>query len=544
MRKMIWIVFLSLISSWYSFSQTVVTGRILGGDGKPMREARLFVARPLEPLSGAGMQARTDGSFRIDIRSKGVWMLNFTGTYHDVFALPLYVDKKRSVKLNVRLATHRYLAHLGQVKITGNFNRWYPPDAVTMSLQPDGSYSAVIDNESDTVIYRVVGVSPAREVEGTEADGYISNGVAGFSSFLISKKGMITITFDPRKLVTSNQEANFNFAPTDSFDSRFAKIYLETQRDKIEWAHAQLEAIEKKRSGPVFNTDSALASLQSQLMNETNHLLRQEIYLEYFVLKSLRHYADSSTCRKTVSEIPPSSYIWGLDPGAISDAFDHVGYNDNEARRGQYVDMVLTSNPVEKTKSILLSNEFKRKLYQGADEKALRYYCILTDQYGNTPEAEELQRVFYHMSSIQIGKPVPRFNVVDMIDSMTISNDSPKGRYLLMNFWSTTSRASIDEIKNLQGAYGRYMKKNLLIISLSADSSAGVVLKFLHSTKMPWANVFIYDGINGKLFRDFNAYSLPKNILVGPDGNVIAMGMELRGSDLEKTLSKWLENRK
>jgi len=52
--------------------------------------------------------------------------------------------------------------------------------------------------------------------------------------------------------------------------------------------------------------------------------------------------------------------------------------------------------------------------------------------------------------------------------------------------------------------------------------------------EMPWMHAFISGIFDADLAKKFEVAGIPKPVLVGPDGKVVAMQEDLRGEDLEK----------
>lgn len=46
----------------------------------------------------------------------------------------------------------------------------------------------------------------------------------------------------------------------------------------------------------------------------------------------------------------------------------------------------------------------------------------------------------------------------------------------------------------------------------------------------------VKNGLDGKICKDFEAYTLPMLVLIGPAGEVVASGLELHGRKLESVL--------
>ena len=54
------------------------------------------------------------------------------------------------------------------------------------------------------------------------------------------------------------------------------------------------------------------------------------------------------------------------------------------------------------------------------------------------------------------------------------------------------------------------------------------------------AHTFIPGVFEADLAKKFEVAGIPKPVLVGPDGKIVAMQEDLRGDNLEKTLAKYL----
>lgn len=530
-----------LFSIALASAQTTVSGMITGFHGQPIPLANVFLSQPNEEQSMKSGEASKTGEFKIIIDSKGVWLLRFSGVYHQDYTVAVYVDKPKAIYLNVKLATYKYGKEFSEVKVLGNFNKWYPPAAIPMDKQVDGTYTAEINANVNPILYQLVGVMQGN-VAGTEADGFAYNEYNGYNAVLKANRGKVRIVFDPKKLISSDEPAGFTFSGADSIESRFAQAYDEMQRWNAAYTDSLISSVSRRRLGTKatgFDCASVLSTIEKQLENEPNDVVRQELHLIYFLFAMKGGMVDTSNSRVVLREIPPEATVWSLAPGVISYAFDYSRYD--KTQRAQFVQQVLDENPSVLTKSFLLSNEFMKKLYGGEKEQAMRYYDIAVNQYGNTPGGEEVSH-YHNVSATDPGKPAPVFSVTSMQKSpKTYTDRSFKGKYYLMYFWATWSKPSVDEIGNLRKAYKEFNGKRFVILGLSLDSSRQVIEKFRQSNgMMPWPNALIGEGFESKICKDYEVYSLPKPVLVDPHGKIVAVGLDLRGDRLMKTLAKYL----
>jgi thiol-disulfide isomerase/thioredoxin len=522
-----------------------VYGKVTGTDGKPMVMSRVFLTYPSDDNPVRSVAVGKDGKFRIEIESEGLWMLHFTGVFHHEYAVAIYADGSKEIQIDVRLEAYNYGTNFKRAAIIGNFNDWSLARAVKMKEDQHGTYSAIIDTKSDTVFYRLVNVCTGAFVEGTDADGFQPNGIEGYNSFLIPREGKVKIVLDPRKLLRFSQPSDFKLFVADSIESRFAKsfaIYEHTKQaynSSLYWHVAEFKMGEFK-----FDFAPIIDSVRNLLNAEPEGLIRQVLQLDYFGLTAMStftHYVDVKTCRETLSGIPPNSIVWSLDPGLLSVALKQASYN--QPQRKEYIGKVLDTNPMSRTKEVLLRDEIEWDFHSLDYVRIPRYLTTLLDQYGDSPEALTEGRI-YSAEYLRVKRDAnaPSFSVISLSDSAgSFTNDSFKGKYYLLDFWATWNKSSVDEIENLGKMCERYKNKGLEILSISLDSSAQVGHEFIQvKVGMPWFDAKADSGIGSKICRNFEVYSVPKAILVDPDGKILAAGWDLRGENLGKTLAKYL----
>jgi peroxiredoxin len=533
---------IALLSIASSLAQTTVTGKVTGSDGMPMSMATVILTQLPDFKPVKSVSVDKNGGFKITIATNGIWMLRFTGVHHREHFVALYIDKQKRIDLNLQLGTYDYLADFDSVKVTGNFNNWYPLSAVPMQKQPDGLYTAEIQTKADSVVYRLLYVRSGDAIEGTQADKYEYNGSGSYNSIIATKGGKARIVFDPRKLFRSGKPAEVTFLNGDSTSSKFARIYEEFRHYQDMYQSAFKDyVVTRSRSGhPRFDWSGAKSSIESQLKSETNSVLRGELYMNYLSLAVTNKQTDASIYRTVLEKISPTSTLWLLNPHSIYYALNHSDFT--EEQRDKYVHQVISGNPVPRIKSVVLFDEFHVAKYSGKVKKAAEYYYRLISQLGDTPEAEKIQRSYPHEIDLMISRPVPAFSVGSMEDSTkTYSSRSFKGKYYLMDFWATTGKQCIREMKTLHEAYRKFTAKNFEMLSLSVDSTYETVVKFRQGKwKMPWLHAFLGSNPDNKVITDFQVITVPKRYLIDPDGNLVAMGKDLNGSRLEQTLKKYL----
>jgi hypothetical protein len=57
---------------------------------------------------------------------------------------------------------------------------------------------------------------------------------------------------------------------------------------------------------------------------------------------------------------------------------------------------------------------------------------------------------------------------------------------------------------------------------------------------MPWKHAFLNGGFDHPLVKSLGIHSIPRPVLLDPEGRIVAAGDELRGEDLLRTLGRIL----
>ena len=150
-------------------------------------------------------------------------------------------------------------------------------------------------------------------------------------------------------------------------------------------------------------------------------------------------------------------------------------------------------------------------------------------------QAEQRKKVEAHS---MVGRMAPELNLPDS-SGKTVSLASFRGKYLLIDFWASWCGPCRQENPNVVEAYNKFRDRKFAILGVSLDKEKAPWLQAIHDDGLGWTHVSDLKFWNSKAVELYQFEGIPYNVLVDPQGKVIAES--LRGFDLENKLQELLK---
>lgn len=135
----------------------------------------------------------------------------------------------------------------------------------------------------------------------------------------------------------------------------------------------------------------------------------------------------------------------------------------------------------------------------------------------------------------EVGQPAIDFTQNDTLGH-PISLKDFRGKYVLVDFWASWCGPCRGENPNVVAAFNKYKDKNFTILGVSFDQNKDRWMAAIHDDGLKWNHVSDLKYWNNAVGQLYCIQSIPANILVDPNGNIIAKN--IRGEELQETLAK------
>ena len=296
------------------------------------------------------------------------------------------------------------------------------------------------------------------------------------------------------------------------------------------------------RSGFKYHLDDYYKTMLDIYYSSDDRDLKNYVLLNLaFLCVDNKYPIEEKYLIEAIKKISPADPIW-LDKGGHYPGWIYEGlgtFSHNKALLKPFLENLYMECPVPSRKPQVL---YALLYYAKSTDQpeADSYYTELLKNYPGTKEAIRAVKEDMRLTKTQKGSYIPSFAVVDADKAGTmITNETLKGKLVLIDFWATWCGPCIKEFDTLDKVYQKYKNSGFAILTISLDKNIKLVKDFRKKQhSLPWMNGFAADN-NTKFVKDFQIVAIPRMILVDVNGVVISDNLNeqnLKAGKLDKML--------
>ncbi|MCS3556158.1 MULTISPECIES: TlpA disulfide reductase family protein [unclassified Sphingobacterium] len=165
---------------------------------------------------------------------------------------------------------------------------------------------------------------------------------------------------------------------------------------------------------------------------------------------------------------------------------------------------------------------------------------ILNDEVKATPKGKKFAKKLLLLKGRQLGQPAPAFTSKDL-NGQDISLSDFKGKFVLLEFWSSTCGSCLASTPDLLKAYNKFKDKNFTILGFSMDEKKREAAwrKAIETHHMSWPQACTLTEKYDPIGNLYGVEMLPTSYLIDPNGIIIAKN--IHSYELAKKLEEYIK---
>jgi len=188
--------------------------------------------------------------------------------------------------------------------------------------------------------------------------------------------------------------------------------------------------------------------------------------------------------------------------------------------------------------AVLLNNSIHNLSKKELEE----YYAVLSPNNKSTTYANDVRRYIELNKNPGVGDKAINFKLPNLHGD-SISLESFKGKYVLLDFWSSNCGACLIENPLLLKKYNQYKDEGFEILGYCLDKNKQSWEKTVSNYNITWTTVSDLKGTKGDVPLTYNLYVMPTYFMIDRSGFIIAKVEGRRGMEemIDNTFAGKLE---
>ena len=447
MKKLLILIVLLSANLNVAHAQTEVNGTIVSVNGEQIPVATIDVSAigPTDIFTLPDKEfADEDGEFSVSFSNPGINSLTIRGVFHKTVSIPLMIYDQEKVSMSVYLVPVSYndgkyfdiQAYLRWIRVFGNFNDYDFFSGEIFRANDDGSISAFIKTDLDTIRYQVRGLTNGIAVL-PGADDYAALG-SNFEAILykVSDADSVEIRFHP------NETQPYSHAYTNSPATRqipiSAFVHFKDYSDKfwsiplqrVQTSRISYQPIEKpaysgipenilkeaRSMGYDFLSTKRISSFRDSVIKDLNEnnlhpqqtsallisyvgLVEQQRSRQQYLERTGREpqamQIDDNIFDRIFNTVDPRNPVWALNHDAPLVLLEETGYSSDAVA---YAERMIRQHANDMVVRNLVLRLIERRAGDFESIKEMPYYNWIVDRYGENNLARRAILAFHRVN--------------------------------------------------------------------------------------------------------------------------------------------------
>ncbi|WP_108866728.1 TlpA family protein disulfide reductase [Aquimarina aquimarini] len=395
--------------------------------------------------------------------------------------------------------------------------------------------SAFIGNPIDTIMIHSETGKFRDTLHLTEGKYYINNGLKGTWVYL-AKGNEVTIQVD-----IDDFFASIECTKDDTGINQYLITKNRHRGDLLQKYKPYFNVAEQEYKTAINNIRKAKDSLlltMGDLPETYRNKEQRNIYYEYLDrLKDYERYAFKKN--KVSPDFFSELHHENLDSIHTKDYFFSIAYRklilwDIERKARELVEKEAIDIQLATIKTInqVQDQQVKNSLvYRKAIiEKGMvstknhkEYYTVFKEASSNAKDIQKVTILYKQLKKIQKGNLSPTFYNYEDYEGGAVSLEDLKGKYVYLDIWATWCMPCVKEVPHLKKIIKQYDGKDITFVSISLDKRKDYEKwrAMIKEEAMTGIQLFADDAFNSKFAIDYSIVSIPRFILLDPEGEII-----------------------
>ncbi|MCC5906635.1 MAG: hypothetical protein JJU13_10530 [Balneolaceae bacterium] len=514
---------------------------IKNAQAKPISPSGVYLYDPEQGRSGSPLVTFSgdDTGIITGQAKKGTPSLfRVHSAYHQIvyFFLPSYYEDTLSVTIHSEPVV---LADEVTPRILGNFNHYDDFSAIEMVMDEDGTWSALIEADTDSLTYIIDGASRLGRVHGTDGQlrhSQVHTAIDPGIESVIRNDGSnrFEIIFDPARFSNREQSPEIRFGKnTPVLAAGIAKSYASMirQADTIQVLEKQGETV------TISHFDTFLEELRQVTKHYDHPTVEQATRLAKANFSEYLN-PDDEWIDKLMEDIVPNSEIWLMHYPVLSDLFYHSTRMEDVSRS---LWDIYRQHGHESVRGEALYNLLKFHYERGEDEEWYQAHYDLVRLYPDHKRINySYNRGFAPQAVVHVGEYFPALEFSPLYEDepklIPAQNNAP---LTILYFWSVNNTISREKVDLLENLYEEFAELGLTIYTIALDGNRERVQRFHEHRNLPWQGGF--EQFSSSAIQVLGITEVPHTIILNNENRILVFDEEfLADEDVIESIDRYL----